>query len=119
MIHYHTTGKGPTVVLIHGFPNDSSTWEPIIPQLQKQYRLLMPDLPGAGNSAPVADLSMKHMAEQVKLLLDQEQVDQAILVGHSMGGYTAVEFAAQYPERVAGLAMGHSLAGTDPDEENL
>lgn len=119
MIHYKLTGQGQAVVLIHGFPNDSSTWETISPKLQQQYRLFLPDLPGAGSSpAPdTAALSMAMMAEEIAQMLTKEGVDKAILVGHSMGGYVAMEFASRYPERVLGISLVHSLANADNEEK--
>lgn len=117
MIHYTTQGAGQPLVLIHGFPNDSSAWTPVLHGLQ-HYRLILPDLPGAGLSPlPPAPLSMAGMAEAVKEVMDREGIAKAVLAGHSMGGYTALEFAARYPERVQGLSLVHSLASPDSDEK--
>ncbi|MFT4061000.1 MAG: alpha/beta hydrolase [Edaphocola sp.] len=118
MLHYTTAGQGRPLVLIHGFPNDSSSWQPIVGHLSKYFRLIMPDLPGAGQSeAAQAPLSMALMAEAIKEVLDYEKIGQCVLAGHSMGGYVAIEFAALYPQRVAGLSFVHSLAGADSEEK--
>ncbi len=118
MIHYTRTGQGNTVVLIHGFPNDSSAWGTIVPPLSLNYRLLLPDLPGAGKSPlPAVPLSLEYMATALKEMLDREQVGKAVLAGHSMGGYTALQFAEMYPERVQGISLIHSLASADSEEK--
>jgi len=106
------------LVLIHGFPNDSTAWQPVLPALEQRYRVLLPDLPGAGKSAmPAETLTMKMMALSIKEMLDREQVEKAVLAGHSMGGYTAMECAAWFPERIKGISLVHSLASADGAEK--
>jgi pimeloyl-ACP methyl ester carboxylesterase len=118
MIHYTSTGQGEPLVLIHGFPNDSSAWETIVPELSARYRVLLPDLPGAGRSPlPSEPLSLGYMAAALKEMLDREQIDKVVLAGHSMGGYTALQFAAMYPQSVQGLSLVHSLASADSEEK--
>lgn len=117
MLHYKVYGTGNPIVLVHGFPNDGSTWHPLIDELSKHYQLIVPDLPGAGKSDFEADLDMAKMAEGVKEVMDELEVKKALLVGHSMGGYTILEFAQQYPEMVFGLCLVHSLATGDDEEK--
>lgn len=118
MIHYTIQGQGNPLVLIHGFPNDSSAWNTIVPELAMHYRVVLPDLPGAGNSpAPDGELTMEYMATSVKEVLDKENISKAVLAGHSMGGYTAMQFAASYPEMVRGISLVHSLASADTEEK--
>src|SRR6218665_3706884 len=118
MIHYKTAGEGNPLVLVHGFPNDSTAWDTIVPELRKRYRLILPDLPGAGKSPlPDTPLSMEYMAESVKEVLDREGISKAVFAGHSMGGYTAMELASRYPQMVQGLSLVHSLASADPEEK--
>lgn len=118
MIHYTVQGEGQPLVLIHGFPNDSSAWEPLLPVLNGKYRILLPDLPGAGLSPlPDEPLSLAYMAAAIKEMLDKEQVTSVVLAGHSMGGYTALEFAVRYPERLKGISLVHSLASGDTEEK--
>lgn len=118
MIHYTIQGKGNPLVLIHGFPNDSSAWNTIVPELAKRYQVILPDLPGAGNS-PLTDtgLTMEYMAASIKEVLDKEDIAKAVLAGHSMGGYTAMQFAASYPGMIQGISLVHSLASGDTDEK--
>lgn len=111
-------GNEISVVLIHGFPADSSLWRKVIPLLAKQYQLIVPDLPGVGNSSIAAEnFSMDDLAEALSVLLKAQQIDKAIIAGHSMGGYMAMAYADAYPEAVLGLAMIHSSAMADNDEK--
>lgn len=118
MIHYSIQGQGNPLVLIHGFPSDSTAWNSILPELAKRFRVLLPDLPGAGKSASLSQpLTMELMALEIKAMLDKEGLDKAVLAGHSMGGYTAMECARIFPERIKGISLIHSLASADNDEK--
>ncbi|RYZ47301.1 MAG: alpha/beta hydrolase, partial [Sphingobacteriales bacterium] len=118
MIHYTVQGSGEPLVLIHGFPNDSTAWDAIVPELSKRYRLILPDLPGAGKSPlPETPPSMELLANAVKAVLDQEGIGKAVFIGHSMGGYTAMQIASMYPEMVQGISLVHSLASADNAEK--
>ncbi len=118
MIHYTTEGEGHPLLLLHGFPNDGRAWHTISPELAKYYKLIIPDLPGAGNSAlPETPLSIHYMAKAVAELLDREQADKVVVAGHSMGGYVAMELASLFPQRVKGLSMVHSLASADSESK--
>ncbi len=118
MIHYTSIGEGQPLVLVHGFPNDSSAWEQVAPVLAQHYKVFLPDLPGAGQSElPATALSLEYMATALKEMLDQEHITQAVWIGHSMGGYTALQLAAMYPGYVKGITMLHSLASADSEEK--
>ncbi len=117
-LFYRKAGEGPVVVLLHGFPEDGSLWEQVIPGLASSFTLLVPDLPGTGNSHRLnAGFGMDDLARSVADLLDHEQVQAAVIVGHSMGGYTALAFADLFPERVKGISLVHSTATADTDEK--
>lgn len=117
MMHYKITGAGQPVLLVHGFPNDGSAWDNIVPALSAKYKLIIPDLPGAGQSALPPALSMELMADGLKAILDKEAIRKVIIAGHSMGGYTAMQFAVQFPERVQGISLVHALASADNAEK--
>ncbi|OJV56344.1 MAG: hypothetical protein BGO31_14750 [Bacteroidetes bacterium 43-16] len=117
MLYFNKVGAGPPVVLVHGFPNDGSTWDTILPLLSTGYQYIIPDLPGAGKSEPLAELSMEQMARSVLEVLDHESIDKAIWVGHSMGGYTTLEAAQHFPERIQAISLVHSLASGDNEEK--
>ena len=116
-LFYEETGHGLPVILLHGYPFDHTIWNPLVPLLKAEVRLILPDLRGLGRS-PVPDgvFSMQDMAGDVKEIMDHLQIEQAILAGHSMGGYVALSFAQDFPDRLAGLALvaSHCFA----DDEN-
>lgn len=115
MLHYTVAGTGHPIVLVHGFPNDGTNWNTISPELSKSYRLLIPDLPGAGKSHFIPGLTLAKMAEALIALLDKEGIDQAFFAGHSMGGYTIMELATLFPDRVKAISLVHSLASADTE----
>src|SRR6185436_1661479 len=91
-ICYEVIGEGPPVLLIHGFGEDSDVWKNQVEELQKDFRLIIPDLPGSGKSELIDDMSMEGMAELIKAIADQELTPNSelltpnfSLIGHSMG----------------------------------
>lgn len=114
---FRDTGKGMPLMLVHGFPADGTLWHHVITALGTTYRLLVPDLPGSGRSPAINPLSIEQMAEALHDILDQQQVEQCVLVGHSMGGYAALAFAEKYPDRLKGLGLFHSSAQADSEEK--
>lgn len=117
-IAYRKTGKGPVLVLLHGFPENGDLWNKVEPELSEKFTLIIPDLPGSGDSVLAeAQTSMDELAGAVKEILDTEGVKKLVLAGHSMGGYTALAFAEKYPGILKGLSMVHSLATADNEEK--
>src|ERR1700733_15814969 len=87
-LHSTTTGKGSkTVILVHGYTCDETTWESQVPALAKDYRVVTLDLPGHGKSSAPKDgkLSMDLFARAVEAVRAEANADHVILVGHSMG----------------------------------
>ncbi len=115
-VAYTLQGKGPTVVLLHGFCEDHHVWEDFLPQLGDDLQILAIDLPGFGQSSVVADLDMDIMAEAVKSIVDRHGLSRLILIGHSMGGYSALAYAQFYPDDLAGLGLFHSIPFSDSEE---
>jgi len=113
---YHTTGKGPCVVLLHGFAEDSRLWENQYTALPN-YQLLLPDLPGSGGSDVAEDMSMEGLAKSVQAILHHEQIDKCVLIGHSMGGYVTLAFAYLFSEQLLGWGLFHSTAYADSEEK--
>ena len=116
-LYYRRTGKGPAVVLIHGFPESGTMWDNIVGELSSSFTLIIPDLPGSGNSKLDHNASIDQMAVSVKAILDREGINKAVIAGHSMGGYVALAFADLYPERTSGLSLVHSIQLADDDEK--
>ncbi len=117
-IYYRVLGAGKPVMLVHGFAEDSDVWKYQAAALSPFYRLIIPDLPGSGRSAfEAGNDSMEKIAAQLKAILDHEKVDETIMIGHSMGGYITLAFAALYPERLLAFGLFHSTAYPDSDEK--
>ncbi len=105
-VRYLDVGKGPAVVLIHGFASSLDTWNPVVPELAKTHRVLAMDLKGFGwTERPEGDYSPDAQAGLVLDLMAQRGVDRAALVGHSWGASVALRAAMQAPERVAKLGL--------------
>jgi pimeloyl-ACP methyl ester carboxylesterase len=115
-ISYHKYGSGNTIVLLHGFPEDGELWRQVYPALSARFTVIIPDLPGSGNSIlPKGDLSIEQLATSVQIILEHEGIGKAAIAGHSMGGYVALAMAELYPQLVAGISMVHSTAEADDD----
>ncbi|NVO19694.1 MAG: alpha/beta hydrolase [Bacteroidetes bacterium] len=116
-ISYDIAGAGNPVVLLHGFIESKAIWTKFTEVLSLDFLVIAIDLPGHGESevcASVHDMSL--MADSVKAVLDENAVTNALIVGHSMGGYVALELGSSYPERVKGIVLFHSQAAPDTDE---
>jgi pimeloyl-ACP methyl ester carboxylesterase len=99
-------GKGPALLLIHGIGDRSDTWRGLIPALARDYTVIAPDLLGHGRSdKPRADYSVAAYANAMRDLLSVLGIEQATVVGHSLGGGVAMQFAYQYPERCERLVL--------------
>ncbi len=105
-ISYRIAGEGPVVVLIHGFTSASDTWREILPFLAEGHTVIAPDLLGHGESAkPRGDYSLGAYAAGIRDLLIALGHERATVVGHSLGGGIAMQFAYQFPERCERLAL--------------
>lgn len=117
-LHYTVSGEGKPVVFLHGFMEDSSMWNELIVQLPiKAYCI---DLHGHGKSPflPEARLSIKTMAEQVYEIIRAEKLENAIIVGHSLGGYVALELF-QRNQEFEHIVLFHSHPWNDSLEKQL
>jgi pimeloyl-ACP methyl ester carboxylesterase len=105
-LHYLTAGKGPPVVLLHGYAETSRMWRPIIPSLAEKFLVIAPDLPGIGDSAiPKDGLDMKTAAIRMHALVKKLGVSKARVVGHDIGLMVAYAYAAQFPAEVEKLVL--------------
>ena len=104
-IHSSSAGAGPTIVFVHGWTCDSSSWDAQVPAFAKDHRVLTLDLPGHGRSDSPKDgkLSMDLFARAVEAVRAESGAERIVLVGHSMGAPVIRQYAHLYPERVAGL----------------
>ena len=100
------TGSGPVVLLLHGMACDHTTWLPVIDKLAENHTVIAPDLLGHGLSdKPRADYSVGGYANGMRDLLTVLGVDKVTVVGHSLGGGVAMQFAYQFPERTERLVL--------------
>lgn len=118
-LKYWETGEGKVcVIFLHGYPLDHTIWHPLIPYLKVHARLIMPDLRGHGESpVPHGVYHMDAMAADVAGLMDELKIEQAVLIGHSLGGYISFAFARSFPQRLSGLGLVATQAGVDTEEK--
>jgi len=103
-IRLFAAGEGPPLLLVHGFGGAAWNFDELAPLLPGR-RLLIPDLPGHGGSAPLPAPSLSAFADVLGDVLDAEGVEQADVFGHSLGGVVALRLAARHPERVRRLVL--------------
>ena len=116
-LHWRETGAGDAVIFIHGFPFRSTMWGPQLEAVPEGWRFIAPDLRGFGESERGdAPLSMDAFADDIVALMDHLAIDQAVIVGLSMGGYIALSLAARYPDRMRALILVSTRASADSDE---
>jgi pimeloyl-ACP methyl ester carboxylesterase len=111
-LHSSSHGAGPTtVILVHGWTCDDTTWEAQVPALAKQYRVLTLDLPGHGKSGSPKDgvFSMELFARAVEAVRSEAKADKVVLVGHSMGTPVVVQYAQMFPQHIAALVFVDGL----------
>ena len=113
---YQKTGTGPAVILLHGFGEDHRVFNNTVTVLEKSYTVYTPDLPGTGMSfihTFPTHFSIEYLADSIAALLQYEKIEDCILLGHSMGGYTTMAFAKKYPQYLKGFGLLHSTALPD------
>lgn len=117
MLQYKMMGKGNTVVLLHGFGEDSSIWNELAERLQLNYQLIIPHIAGSGKSPllPGKNIGMDEYAESVFSILTQENIKECVMIGHSMGGYITMAFAQKYPELLKAIGLFSSSAYADDE----
>jgi pimeloyl-ACP methyl ester carboxylesterase len=105
-VRFHRSGEGPLLVLLHGIASTADTWSPVVAGLAAHHTVIAPDLLGHGQSAkPRGDYSLGAYASGVRDLIAALGYDRATVVGHSLGGGIAMQFAYQFPERVERLVL--------------
>jgi pimeloyl-ACP methyl ester carboxylesterase len=108
-IAYRLAGKGPVLLLVHGMAGSSVTWKRVMPALAERFTVLAPDLLGQGESdKPRGDYSLGAHANTLRDLMDTLGYERATVVGQSLGGGVALQFAYQFPERCERLALVNS-----------
>jgi pimeloyl-ACP methyl ester carboxylesterase len=114
-LQYKLEGKGKPIMLIHGYQADSRIWEPVLDLIKQHFLVIIPDLPGHGNSPLIQYInSMEFLADIINRICLSLGVDLLSIAGHSMGGYIALAFASKYPTAIDKLFLinSHPFADT-------
>ena len=113
-ICYTERGKGPAVVLLHGFPLDSRIWAAQLDALSDRFRVITPDFPGFGESGPPGKpFTLSSLADDLYVLLEDLGAIPCVLGGLSMGGYVALSYVKKYPTSLRGLMLIDTRAEGD------
>lgn len=116
-INFQERGQGSPIILLHGFPMDSSIWDAFAEELSKDFKVITIDLPGFGGSPILeAPFSLDEVGEKIYGWLLDNHLTNSVLIGHSLGGYVALAMVDRNPEKFAGLGLFHSTAYPDSDE---
>jgi pimeloyl-ACP methyl ester carboxylesterase len=115
---YEVRGTGTAVMLVHGFTEDRRIWDHLLSGIENKYRWFIPDIPGSGDSAYNSSLiHLRDFAGFIGAILENENIQEFILIGHSMGGYISLAFAEKYPEKILALGLFHSSSYPDSEEK--
>lgn len=116
-IRYETEGRGPAVLFLHAFPLGLFMWDAQAEALRADHTVVRFDCRGFGGSPPGDGLlTMERIADDGAALLDQLDVERAVVAGCSMGGYAAFAFVRKHADRVRGLVLADTRAGADAAE---
>ena len=119
-VHYTSIGKGPVIVLLHGFLENITMWDKITPALSKKNRIIAIDLLGHGQTENLGYIhTMEDQATLVKDLLDNLKLRKSKLIGHSMGGYVALAFADMFPNNTKSICLLNSTAYADSNAKKM
>jgi pimeloyl-ACP methyl ester carboxylesterase len=121
VIHVRVGGRGPAVVLLHGYGGTGDMWAPMAVDLERDYKVIVPDLRGLGlSSKPAGGFDKKTQAGDVAGVMDALGVKRADLVTHDIGNMVGFAFAALHPERVSRfVVIDAPIPGVGPWEEIL
>lgn len=119
MLHHEISGNGKkNLVLLHGFMENSSIWDDMEQHFSKDFTLIKIDLPGHGQSETNHNIhTIDFMAEKVKEIADFLKLEKINILGHSMGGYTALALAEKYPSNIETLTLFFSTTLADDEEK--
>ena len=104
-IKYASAGQGPALVCLHGIGGDSESFRPQLDELSDNYRVFSWNMPGYGGSEALEEVSFTSLCRALLGFLDELQLNDVVLVGQSIGGMIAQEFALRHAERVAALVL--------------
>lgn len=110
-VSYRITGKGKTIVLLHGYLETGEAWQPLAGILSEEFRVITVDLPGHGDSGVKGEVhTMEFLAGAVRAVISDAGENRVLMIGHSLGGYVALAFVELFP----GLLSGYVLFASHP-----
>ncbi|HEX2971050.1 MAG TPA: alpha/beta hydrolase [Tepidisphaeraceae bacterium] len=115
-IHYTEQGRGLPLVLIHGFPFDGHMWDAQLAALSDRYRVIIPDVPGFGQSRAERPYSIVTLADDLHTLLTQIKALPCVWGGLSMGGYISFAYVTRYPTDLEGLILVDTKCEADDSQ---
>ncbi len=119
-LHFTSKGEGQPLIFIHGFCETGEVWSPFVEKIIAGFKIVIIDLPGFGKSElPSSPFTIAEIAASVNNWVLEHHFENAILVGHSLGGYVALSMTKQNPELFAGLVLFHSTAGADSEPKRI
>lgn len=117
-ISYKKHGSGPPLILLHGFPMNRTIWNAFADRLSTDFTIYTPDLPGFGDSPLLAgEFSLSQVASVMNDWVKENHIVSPAVIGHSMGGYVAMEMVRQSPLSFSALGLFHSTAIDDSAEK--
>jgi pimeloyl-ACP methyl ester carboxylesterase len=113
-VSYNVTGRGKTMVLLHGYLEAGEVWGPLVKELADGYRIITPDLPGHGESGILSDVhTMEFLASAIRAVIIDAGSEKVLMAGHSLGGYVTLAFLELYPDLLSGYILFHSHPHAD------
>ena len=116
-LHYDRIGEGKPLIFLHGFNENSKIWDWVIPTIQKDFTCITIDLPGFGRSPLPGNLTLDYMANAVYRLIEELNLLNPVIIGHSMGGYVCLEIGIKHENKLGGIALFHSTAVPDSEQK--
>jgi pimeloyl-ACP methyl ester carboxylesterase len=117
-IHFFEKGKGHPLILIHGFCEIGEMWQDFADALSSDFHVICPDLPGMGNSKLNKEtLSLEEIAVLLEEWMDENNIQNPIIIGHSLGGYITLALAELMGQKIKSIGLFHSTAFSDNEEK--
>jgi pimeloyl-ACP methyl ester carboxylesterase len=113
-IHFLEAGTGFPVVFLHGFCESNKIWQNLMNELSEEFRILCPDLPGFGKSPALKNpFSLEQVGDELMHWLAEQQISESVIIGHSLGGYIALELLRKHKKSIAAIGLFNSSAFED------
>lgn len=118
MINFFEKGQGQPLILIHGYCETGNMWEDFSKSLSNEFRVICPDLPGIGNSIISGNqISLEEVAVNLEDWMEANQIENPIIIGHSLGGYVTLALVELMGNRIKAFGLFHSTAYADDAEK--